>query len=137
MLKYRNFDWFLVKDRSIDRLLPVHFHVDKNQLNWLNDNRLTAMDEFYRLLGENLSEIKEKAEAMDASSQDSFNQQNFNLVIGSEIICFVYYINKNQSKGRVLIEETTKYRTISIFDFTVSAWLYPAAARNLIPIEMM
>lgn len=135
-MKYslRNFTHIVIQGQQ-QKLLPTYIHIEKSNLQWLNDNSDALILEFCRLVAFNIDDIEKKS--LSQSTSGYIQPLQSSLVCGSNDLCFVYCIDTrppnhsviSYSRDTMVTEEGNHGEMKIIAKFTLLAWLYPISQR--------
>lgn len=142
--------------RSPMSILPVHVHIHQSMLQETNDsnkeneNQLNnVFQELARVIGENIDDIEQAAwNVGDDGAKNSTPSLAYQLITGSDMICFMYSIDRRKPRYRLLSNSHSRtplgassasdeelYGEIPVMKFSLRVWLYPASAKSNIAAD--
>jgi hypothetical protein len=134
----RRFVQVLIVGKS-PRVLPVYIHCEAEKQSWLVTNYPAIIEELARLLADHIDDIEDKV--WNDSSSELDRSRYGSLITGSDLLCFVYNVDRRKPRYVLLSENSpsstadTSYISIPILPFTIRVWIYPAAEKSKIPVE--
>ena len=126
-----------------EKLLNVHLHVKRCDLDWLNANAAQIIPDLCGVITENIVDIEKTASDESAHSGIDFFADSLHILPNTENFRIFYAIDKKVSNHIILEYDKNSNadadfkRILPVAKFSVLVWLMPINDHPSVPIELL